>query len=142
MSPEETKARANRFVDRVINQSRWDEASEYVAPNAVDHVVPPGYPSDFQGLQQFFGSFRAAFPDYRFTVEDTIMDGDLISQRVTGHATMKGEFLGMPPTGKGATWSELHIMRVDKDGKFAEHWGNVDMLGMMMQLGLAPIPGA
>ena len=55
---------------------------------------------------------------------------------------MMGDFQGMPATGKYASWPELHLVRLNKDGQVAEHWSNVDQLGMMVQLGLAPAPGA
>jgi predicted ester cyclase len=60
------------------------------------------------GLQQYFTLFRAAFPDLHYTVDDTVAEGDKVVQRVTGHGTMQGEFLGMLPTGKPATWTEIH----------------------------------
>ena len=141
MSIEQDKQKIVRFIDDVLNQDHWDHLDEYVARDAVDHLVPPGFPNNIEGFRAFFAAFRAAFPDYEYTVEDTLGQGDLIAQRVTGHGTMKGPFLGMPPTGKQATWSELHLVKI-KDGKVVEHWGNVDQLNMLMQLGLVPIPGA
>ncbi len=141
MSIEQDKQKMVRFVDEVLNQDHWDRLDDYVDRDAVDHVVPPGFPSDRDGFKAFFKGFRAAFPDYHYTIDDTLGQGDLIAQRVTGHGTMKGPFLGMPPTGKSATWSELHIVQM-KNGKVVEHWGNVDQLNMMMQLGLVPMPGA
>jgi predicted ester cyclase len=54
---------------------------------------------------------------------------------------MKGDFMGMPASGKEATWSEIHIVRFDDSGKAVEHWGVVDQLGMLAQLGFAQAPG-
>ena len=45
----------------------------------------------------------------------------------------------MKATGKSATWEELHMIRM-RGGKAVEHWGVVDQLGMMQQVGLAPAP--
>ncbi len=45
--------------------------------------------------------------------------------------------MSFQPTGKTATWTEIHIARV-QDGKVVEHWGEVDQVGMMQQLGLMP----
>jgi predicted ester cyclase len=138
VSPEEKKAKINRFVDEVINHNQWDRVDQYVAANAVDHVLPPGLPNNIEGTKTFFGMLRAAFPDFHYTFEDTMIDGDLVCQRVTGHGTMQNSFLGMPATNKNAAWPELHIVRVDKEGKIVEHWGDVDQMGMMTQLGLIP----
>jgi predicted ester cyclase len=52
---------------------------------------------------------------------------------------MRGDFQGMPASGKEATWSEIHIVRF-ADGKVVEHWGVVDQLGMLAQLGFGAPP--
>jgi len=56
---------------------------------------------------------------------------------VTVSGTHKGEVFGMPATGKHAEWTESHIVKM-VNGKITEHWGVVDQLGMLRQLGLAP----
>jgi predicted ester cyclase len=43
-------------------------------------------------------------------------------------------------SGKPATWSEIHSGRV-VNGRLTEHWGLVDQLGMLVQLGIVPAPG-
>ena len=139
MSIEQDKKLASRFPLEVVNQRKLNLLDEFTAPNAVEHAVPPGLPPTIEGTKMFFGMMFAAFPDLQYTVEDTIGEGDRIAQRVTAHATMKGDFLSMPATGKSATWSEMHILRL-KDGKVVEHWGVVDQVSMMTQLGLMPGP--
>src|SRR5262249_24542174 len=113
----------------------------YFTSDYVEHVpTPPGMPSGIEGSKAFFSSLHAAFPDFHYTVEDCLAEGDWVAQRVTGHGTMQAAFLGMPPTGKQAHWSEMHITRV-QGSKFVEHWANMDQLGMLQQLGLVPMPG-
>ncbi|MCH8014670.1 MAG: ester cyclase [Candidatus Dadabacteria bacterium] len=56
---------------------------------------------------------------------------------VTG--THKGDFMGHAATDKKATWKEIHILQFE-DGKAVAHWGLVDMMGLMMQLGVMPQP--
>jgi predicted ester cyclase len=46
--------------------------------------------------------------------------------------------MGMPATGKSVDVQLVDIMRFDEDGLVAEHWGVVDMLAMMQQLGVVP----
>lgn len=139
MSIEENKAIAQRAVE-AINAGDFALLESLVAPDGADHAVPPGMPPTRDSAIQFLTMFRAAFPDLHYTLEDVIAEGDRVVQRATASGTMKGEFLGMPATGKSATWSEIHIVRV-KDGKIVEHWASVDQLGMLQQLGLAPAPG-
>lgn len=139
MSIEENKAIAKQAVE-AINAGDFSRLESLVTADGADHAVPPGMPPTRDSAIQFLTMFRGAFPDLKYTLEDVIAEGDRVVQRATARGTMKGDFLGMPATGKSATWGEIHIVRV-KDGKIVEHWASVDQLGMLQQLGLAPVPG-
>jgi len=141
MTTESNKANARRFIDEVVNRGNVAVIDELAGPNYVDHTAPPGMPPTAEGQKAFVTMFRAAFPDLHYTIDDTIAEGDRLVQRNTAHGTMKGDFMGMPASGKEATWSEIHIVRFDDDGKAVEHWGVVDQLGMLAQLGFAQAPG-
>ncbi len=139
MSTEQNKAIASRTIE-AINAGDMSLFESLLAPDAVEHNAPPGMPPTRETAVQFITMFRAAFPDFHYHIDDVIAEGDRVVQRVTCHGTMKGEFLGMPATGKSATWTEMHIVRV-ANGKIVEHWAYGDQLGMLQQLGLAPAPG-
>ena len=139
MSTEDNKAVAMRTVD-AINSGDMSRFESLLAPDVIEHAAPPGMPPTRETTIQFISMLRNAFPDLKYTIEDVVAEGDLVAQRGTGTGTMKGDMLGMPATGKRATWSEIHILRV-KDGKIAEHWALTDQVGMMQQLGLMPAPG-
>jgi steroid delta-isomerase-like uncharacterized protein len=136
----ENKANAARFLEEVINQGKLSVADELSGPNFVDHQAPPGVPPTIEGAKGFIAMFRAAFPDLHYTVEDTIAEGDRVVSRATAHGTMRGDFMGMPASGKSATWSEIHVTRYE-NGKAVEHWAVVDQLSMLAQLGFAQAPG-
>ena len=44
-----------------------------------------------------------------------------------------GEFFGVPASNKKVVMDVIDIIRL-KDGKFVEHWGILDMHGLMMQI--------
>ena len=69
-----------------------------------------------------------------------IAEGDRVVVRQTWTGTQRGEFMGMPATGKSVSWGVIDIVRL-ADGKAAEHWGQMDAMGLMMQLGAIPAPG-
>lgn len=52
----------------------------------------------------------------------------------------KGEFMGLPPTGKPITMTGIEIFRIEND-KIVELWGEANLLGLMMQLGIIPAFG-
>ncbi len=138
MSPEENKALGRRIVD-AINVGNSAALDEVFAPGYVDRNPFPGATPDREGFKQGLTKFRLAFPDFRYTIDDEIAVGDRLVHRLTARGTQKGEFLGVPATGKEATWSEIHIGRI-ADGKVVEHWGTVDQMGMAQQLGLVSAP--
>jgi predicted ester cyclase len=83
--------------------------------------------------------YRAAFPNLRMDPEDVLASGDKVVARVRATGTHKGELMGLPGTGKSVDVQLIDIMRFDEDGLVAEHWGVVDMLAMMQQLGMAGV---
>ena len=82
--------------------------------------------------------YRAAFPDLRMDPEDVLASGDKVVARVRATGTHQGEFMGMPSTGKSIDVQLIDILRFDDDGLAREHWGVVDLMAMMQQLGVVP----
>jgi steroid delta-isomerase-like uncharacterized protein len=140
MTTEGNKAQAHRFVDEVVNGGNFALIDELLAPDFVNHSPPPGVPATRDGIKAVMAMLRGAFPDLHATVDDVIAEGDKVVQRTTAHGTMKGEFAGMPPSGKEATWQQIHVLRF-ANGKQVEHWAVIDQLSMLQQLGFAEAPG-
>ena len=82
-------------------------------------------------------AWRAAFPDFRLTIEDLIAEGETVMARWSCRGTHKGDLSGIAPTGKQFTISGVSIARF-ANGKMAEGWVNWDALGLMQQLGVVP----
>jgi steroid delta-isomerase-like uncharacterized protein len=137
MGTQENTAVSLRFVDEVINRGHLDVVDELTDPGFVDHSAPAGVPPTAEGAKMFFAMFRAAFPDLHATVDDVIAEGDRVVHRRTTSGTMRGDFMGMPASGKTASWSGIHIIRF-VDGRLAEHWSVIDQSGMLAQLGFGP----
>ncbi|GAC1344954.1 MAG: hypothetical protein NVSMB27_06580 [Ktedonobacteraceae bacterium] len=83
----------------------------------------------------------ASFPDLQVRTEDLIDEGDKVVEHWTQSGTYTGaSFMGAPVNGKRFSVSGTSIYRV-ANGKIVEHWGEMDVLGLLQQLGLAPAPG-
>ena len=130
----------DRIPLEILNQGKLELVDELFAPEFVERTPQPALAPTREGFKQFVKALRTAFPDIRYTIDDTIEAGDKLVHRVTATGTMRGEFAGMPATGKQATWTEIHISRVAND-HIVEHWGLVQELGMLVQLGVIPAPG-
>ena len=136
----ETKKMGERIPLEVLNNGNFGLLDELLSTDFVDRSAQPGVPPTREGLKQSTIALKKAFPDLHYTIDDSIESGDRIVHRVTASGTMKGDFMGIPATGKRATWTEIHIGRV-ANGRLAEHWAIVDQLGMLVQLGVVPAPG-
>jgi predicted ester cyclase len=139
---QQDKETLRRIPLEAFGEGKVEVVNEVLAADFIEHgSMPPGVPQGRDGLKALINGLRAAFPDLRFTVIHEVAEGDMVVQHMRVSGTMKGEFAGMKPTGKSATWDEVHIVRM-KNGKAVEHWASVDQLGMLQQLGLAPAAGA
>ena len=109
-----------------------------LADNFTEHNGFPGLPPTKAGVVQYFQMLVGAFPDFRLDVEDVIASGDKAVARVRVTGTHKGEFMGIPATGKSAAVDLIDITRFGDDGLAREHWGLVDQLALMQQLSVIP----
>ena len=75
--------------------------------------------------------------DFHHVVEDQIAEGDKVVSRITASGTHTGELPGVQPTGSRVTMTGIAIRRVAA-GKLVEHWSQVDLLGLLQGLGIAP----
>jgi predicted ester cyclase len=100
-----------------------------------EHARGPGLNLGRTGLKELIERLRVAFPDLRATVVDVVGSGEKMCFRVRYEGTQDGEMLGVPPTGQKVTWESIDIVRFDADGALFEHWGLLDRLGVLEQLG-------
>lgn len=133
MSQQQNVETLKRFSE-AVNSGKLQELEQLVAPGVVEHDSVPGQESTPQGYVWFFENFRASFPDLNLNVDHMVADEENVAIAYTITGTHKGEFQGVPATGKRIKARGLEICRFD-DGKIAERWGSSDVLGIMQQLG-------
>jgi steroid delta-isomerase-like uncharacterized protein len=141
MSVEENKAVVRRVVEtfgHLWRTGNMDLLDTIFPDTFVNHT--PGMPPGREGFKQVLPAYLTAFPDLTITPEDMIAEGDKVVLRLTSRGTHQGEMMGIPPTGRPITVSEIHIYRI-ADGQVVERWGVFDALGMLQQIGAVPAPG-
>ena len=109
-----------------------------------DHVVFGGVslePMDKAGVVAFHENFYAAFPGVQVQVLDLLESGDQLAARLLLSGPHEGPFLGVPATGNDVQLSITTILTM-RDGKCVERWSTADMLGLLIQVGAVPPPGA
>jgi predicted ester cyclase len=89
MSTEENKDLVRREQEELWNpKGNLDATGELVAPEQAE------------AARQEAADFRRGFPDVRSTIEDLIVEGDMVAARWSSRATHLGEYAGVAPTGK------------------------------------------
>ena len=134
--PEQNKAVFQNMMS-ALNSKDLTTLESVGADDFVDNDAMPGMATDREGMINMMHMFLGAFPDLNITVNHWVAEGDLVLGAMTTSGTQTGEFMGMPPSGKKFSMSEMHMARV-ANGKIVEHWGVGDHMSMMQQLGLAP----
>jgi len=137
MSTKENATLVRNFVEQI--QSSGPEAAaracdEYLSPDFVNHT-PMGLPDGPEGVKLFMAMLWNALPDCHATIQDQIAEGDAVVTRKTISGTHKGDFLGVPATGKHIDMQVIDILTV-REGKITSHRAVVDVAGVMQQLGV------
>jgi len=128
-----------RRMYALLSDGAIDGFGHLVAAGFVGHEAAPGLEPTKEGVLQMFRMYRAAFPDLHMDVEELLPSGDRVVGRIRATGTHTGEaFMGLPASGKEVNIEALDVIRVDDDGQACEHWGVMDALGMMQQLGAIP----
>lgn len=115
--------------------NRWDVGgiTEHWADDCIHHTTD-GRQMSPDVVVKIIESALQAFPDVHLETESILADGDRVAMRVTLTATHKGDFLGVPGTGRRVSWPTVYEMRV-ADGKVTDVWDVTNYLPVLHALG-------
>jgi steroid delta-isomerase-like uncharacterized protein len=139
MSTEENKAIVRRFFEEGPSKGNLSIANELLSSDFAMHIPLPTS-SGIEGICEVITTCRAAFEHLNVTIDDMIAEENKVAARFTARGIHKGDFMGLPATGKSITMTGIEIFRIE-NGKIIELWGEVNLLGLMQQLGLFPGSG-
>lgn len=112
------------------NERRFDELGEFVDEHVSGSRSADGRTAYVDGIR----ALVSAFPDYRWELQDLVVEGGSLAARLTGQGTHTGPFLGIAPTGRRITTQELVVYRF-ADGRITHCWGDLDMVVRAMLTG-------
>lgn len=127
-----------RLYDEVMNGHDVQAADALITADRPDHdpTFPPEFTTGREGFKKLMTMLIGAFPDMHFSAGLMVADGDMVSAFNQVSGTHRGEFMGIPPTGKSFTVNNADFCRFTEDGMICEHWGLIDVAAMMRQLGV------
>ena len=129
-------------------RQRWNagDLAGYLEVYAEDlrfHGLEPD-PMDKPSVAGFYQQFWSALglpgrPNPQLDFHEHLVDGDLFSCRFTVSGEDRGDFMGVPASGRAYVLEGITIMRFGGD-RVVERWTTADFLGLMVQLGAVPAP--
>jgi predicted ester cyclase len=119
--------------------SRWERS---LAPGfTADYPCAPGLGRE--AARAYNAPFIDAFPDLRFTVQRTIVQGDTVVLDATAEGTFGGALQGpagaIPPNGRRGSIRVVLIAEV-RDGRLVREQTVWNQLDLFQQLGIIPGP--
>jgi len=133
MANDQNKKLIERMFNEVMNGRNFNELDQILTPGFINHGIPdvkPGPAGFKEALQQFLDGF----PDMKINPENFIVDGDMVATRGYWTGTHKGSFMGIPGSGKQVRVDYIDLWKV-QNGKCVENWVQMDMVGLMHQVG-------
>src|SRR5450755_748782 len=140
--PQQTSPEAivRRLIEEGFTLGRLEVADELIADDLAEHQdYGPNHAAGPEGVKAVIASLHRAFSDFRLTIEDVCVAGNLVWTRNVATGTNDGPFLGYAPTGSAMRITVFDVLRVVA-GKVVEHWGVPDRLGALVQIGAVRLP--
>ena len=132
---EENKAVVSQWIEDVFNAKKLEAINDLKVGSYLDWTPFPGQRLDLpvSGLKESFPVFIKSIPDFEFTSDSMLAEGDFVVCLGHWKGTHQKEFMGMPPTGRRVGGTRIDIFRVVGD-KMVEHWGCGNELGFLQML--------
>lgn len=130
----------NKDFIQAYTEDFWNKANIFAFEKYYSDDFIMHFPDGDQNVEQYKGlcqAYFSAFPDLHITTDLLVAEGEKVTKVWTANCTHKGDFLGIPVTGKKIVVKGIEVFRI-VDGKIKEIWAIMDNLGMMQQLGVIP----
>lgn len=137
----ENKTIVRRLYEEVWNERKLEVVDELISKShALQDPIASGSQVGPKLYKRRVVELTTAFPDLRFTIEDTIVEGEKLVACWTISGTHQGEYVGIPATGRKISLEGITIHHI-RNGKILDSYARWDVLGLMRQLGAIPSQG-
>jgi predicted ester cyclase len=138
VTTDRNKATIRIFLEKL--DKNLSAIEEYFIPDCPAHL--PGLPdaTDRNGFRHFVMMLYSAFPDLHHVVRHQIAENDQVASIIDVCGTHKGDFQGIPPTGRQVMFEDFMITTI-REGKVVELWAQFDALKLLQQIGAFELQG-
>jgi steroid delta-isomerase-like uncharacterized protein len=120
------------FCETVFVRHDLSKLDECMRDDYIQHN--PDVAQGKAGFKRFFEETFRAIPDFKYTLQKIIAEGDLVFMYCRTTGTHRGTWIGMPATGNKLDFNVVDIFRL-QGGLIAEHWDVADTLSLFTQIG-------
>ncbi len=122
------------------NQGDMNRIDEIFNEDVRHEQFLAGWPTGREGFKMLVGFWREAFPDIHEDAIDLVAEGNTVMSRFRLRGTHKGDFYGIPGTGRKVDICGAEWFKFDENGKVTDYLYHEDTLGLFFQLGVMPLP--
>jgi steroid delta-isomerase-like uncharacterized protein len=123
-----------RIVGQAWNQGDFDGIDALIAKDATFHIRGRTMRTNAQDLERVVAGWHRAFPDFRFSIQDMVAEGDLVAVHLILTGTQQDQWQEIPPIGNRVRVTVMMFLRF-QEGQVVEIWEDYDEYGMRKQLG-------
>ena len=132
-----SKAKTNKeivkeFCETVFVRHDLSRLDECMRDDYIQHN--PDVAQGKKGFVDFFTVTFKAIPDFRYTLQKIVAEGDYVFVHSTTTGTHSGTWIDMPATGNKLDFDVVDMFRL-QDGMIAEHWDVADTLKLFTARG-------
>jgi steroid delta-isomerase-like uncharacterized protein len=125
-----------RYFGELFTAGQLGLVDELLHPDYVNHSPgSPDLPRGREGVKIVVASMRRGFPDLRYTIEELVVGEEAVATRTTMRGTHRGEFFGLPATGRAVEVAQM-TFETFRDGRIVAHRRLTDELTLRRQLGV------
>jgi steroid delta-isomerase-like uncharacterized protein len=123
-SVEEQNKQVVRQFFEALNRQDTERIGQLVLSTNYSFHFPGMHPMDWKGDKEFIATMNNAFPDLHNNILNIVAEEDKAAVRFEVTATHKGEFQGVPPTGKEVSFIGMAFLTVI-NGKISQKSGQL-----------------
>jgi len=127
-----------KTINDAWNSHDIDKVLSYYSPEYIgDDVGQPSRLCGHKDLRSMLEKYWRAFPDLRFTITNTVIQGSCMAIAWVAEGTHQGPIMNIPPTGRKVGVCGVSLIEVE-DGLVVRGEYVWDLAGMLRHMGLLP----